>query len=161
MSGETIEAKFNLAKPVHFLALGFGSGLIKPAPGTWGTLAAVPLYLLLSELSIEGYLSVLVLLSLAGIWICGKCAEDVGVHDHPAIVWDEFAGYLLTMAFIEPTWQNIIAGFLLFRLFDIAKPWPIGYFDRKVRGGFGIMFDDILAGVFAFASLHLLQAIIN
>lgn len=161
MSADAIRARFDLTKPVHLLALGFGSGLLRPAPGTWGTLAVVPLYLLMAQLSIEAYLLILFFVCFFGIWICGRCAEDVGVHDHPAIVWDEFAGYLVTMLLIEPTLLNVVAGFALFRFFDIVKPWPIGFFDRKIRGGFGIMFDDILAGLFALAALHLLQPIIN
>lgn len=161
MSADAIRAKFDLTKPVHLLALGFGSGLLRPAPGTWGTLAVVPLYLLMTQLSLPIYITILALVCVVGVYICGQCATDVGVHDHPAIVWDEFAGYLITMLMIEPSLLNVVVGFVLFRFFDIVKPWPIGYLDRKVRGGFGIMLDDIIAGLFALAALHLLQPIIN
>lgn len=139
---------FDLKQPVQFLALGFGSGLAPKAPGTFGTLAAIPLFLLLSMLSPIFYLSAVILMSVAGIYICGKAADDVGVHDHPAIVWDEFVGYFITMIMVPVSWQSIAMGFLLFRVFDILKPWPISFIDKKISGGLGIMLDDILAGVF-------------
>lgn len=135
--------------PVHFLAFGFGSGTIPFAPGTFGTLAAIPLYLLLSKLSVLLYLFMTLLVVLAGIWICGRTSADLGVHDHSGIVWDEFAGFLITMIWVPVEWLWIVAGFLLFRFFDILKPWPIGWIDRKVEGGLGIMLDDILAGIYA------------
>jgi len=145
---------FNLKSPVQFLALGFGSGLAPKAPGTFGTLAAIPLFLLCSFLPLSGYLVVTVLVSIVGITICGKAADELGVHDHPAIVWDEIAGYLITMILVPVSLTNIIIGFAFFRLFDIVKPWPISLLDKKVSGGLGIMVDDILAGVFALAATH-------
>ena len=154
---------FKLSNPVHFLALGFGSGLLKPAPGTWGTLAAVPVYLLLIQLLPAGlwpYALVLAAGFLIGVYLCGKTASDIGVHDHGAIVWDEIIGFLITMTLITPTWQNILLGFLLFRAFDIVKPWPIKLLDKHVHGGFGIMIDDVLAGVFAWVLLSFAQAYI-
>ncbi len=160
MSDDAARARFDLTKPHHFLALGFGAGLLRPAPGTWGTLVAVPLYLLLSLFSPMIYLIVTLLVCVVGVWICGRCAEDIGVHDHGAIVWDEIAGFLVTMAFVESTWWNILLGFALFRFFDIVKPWPIGWVDRHVDGGFGIMIDDIIAGVFALIVLSLLPQLI-
>ena len=156
----TNEAKFTLTNPVHFLALGFGSGLIKPAPGTWGTLAAIPLYFLVMQLvssSSPVYLALILLSFFAGVYICGKAAEDAGVHDHGSIVWDEIVGFLITMLVVPVTWQNIVLGFLLFRVFDIVKPWPIKLLDKHVHGGFGIMIDDVLAGIFAWALLYLAQ----
>ena len=147
---------FDLKQPIQFLALGFGSGLAPKAPGTFGTLAAIPLFLLLTLLSPLFYLFVVALLSIAGIYICGKAAEDVGVHDHPAIVWDEFIGFFITMFMIPVSWQSILVGFLLFRLFDIVKPWPISFIDKKMSGGLGIMFDDILAGAFALFIMQLI-----
>jgi phosphatidylglycerophosphatase A len=92
---------------------------------------------------------------VAGIWICDKTARDMQVHDDSSIVWDELAGMLITMILVPLTWQNLLAGFLLFRLFDILKPWPISYLDKHVHGGFGIMIDDVLAGIFALGCLHL------
>jgi phosphatidylglycerophosphatase A len=141
---------------VDFLALGFGSGLLPFAPGTAGTAAAIPVYLLLQPLAAPWYVVVVVLLALAGIVICGQAASRLGVHDHPGIVWDEIVGYLVTMAFAPPGWLWIGLGFVLFRLFDIVKPWPIRWLDRQVGGGLGIMLDDLLAGVFSAVLLQLL-----
>ena len=151
-----VPAKTVFSSPVHFLACGFGSGLSPFAPGTAGTLAAIPLYLLLVQLPFWGYVAVLLVMSLAGIWICGESSRRLGVHDHGGIVWDEFAGFLLTMLAAPAGWMWIVVGFFLFRLFDIWKPWPIRLVDRDVPGGFGIMFDDILAGVYAWLVLQAL-----
>lgn len=148
-------AKFNLRKWQHFLALGFGSGLSPKAPGTAGTLAAIPLVWLLSFCSWPVYLSVVFAGSLLGIYVCGKAAKDAGVHDHGAIVWDEVIGFAITMLFVPVNAVTLLVGFLLFRLFDIVKPWPISVLDRKVHGGLGIMLDDILAGVAACIVLQL------
>ena len=147
-------ADFRLSNPVHFLALGFGSGLSKKAPGTMGTLAAVPLVWLMSHLSLELYLVITLVSCLVGIYLCGKTARDVGVHDHGAIVWDEIAGFMITMLAAPMSVLNLLVGFALFRFFDIIKPWPISWLDKHVHGGLGIMLDDILAGVMAMACLH-------
>jgi len=158
------QVDFKLSNPVHFLALGFGSGLIKPAPGTWGTLAGIPVYLLLLHVLPSGllpYLLVLLVSFIVGVYLCGKTAQDVGVHDHGAIVWDEFVGLWITMTLIPFSWLNLLLGFLLFRLFDIVKPWPIKLLDKHVHGGFGIMIDDVLAGIFAWAILMLSQPYIT
>ncbi len=142
--------------PTHFLAFGFGSGAAPFAPGTFGTLAAIPIYLLLQDLSWYSYLLVVIVGFVWGVSLCGRTAADIGVHDHSGIVWDEFIGYLLTM-FMAPTgWLWVVVGFLLFRVFDILKPWPINRLDREVHGGLGIMLDDVLAGIFACAGLHAL-----
>ncbi|WP_448210862.1 phosphatidylglycerophosphatase A family protein [Colwellia sp. MEBiC06753] len=146
---------FKLANPIHFLAVGFGSGLAPKAPGTFGTLAAIPVFWLMATyLSPSTYLWLTLVFTIVGISICGKAAESVGVHDHGAIVWDEIVGYLITMAFVPATLLNIVLGFVLFRIFDIFKPWPISIADKKLGGGFGIMFDDVLAGI---ASLIIMQ----
>lgn len=150
------KVSFDLKQPVQFLALGFGSGLAPKAPGTFGTLAAIPLFLLLAMLTPLYYLSAVIFMSVMGIYICGKAANDVGVHDHPAIVWDEFVGYFITMFMIPVSWQSVLVGFLLFRVFDILKPWPISFIDKKMSGGSGIMFDDILAGIFSLVIMHLI-----
>ncbi|MGJ8680866.1 phosphatidylglycerophosphatase A family protein [Paraglaciecola sp.] len=151
-----IRQRVSMFNPVHFLALGFGSGLAPKAPGTFGTIAALPLVVLLSYFSnFSVYLFVTLLVCILGIWICDKTAKDMQVHDDSSIVWDEFAGMLITMLAVPLTWQTLVAGFVLFRLFDILKPWPISYLDKYVHGGFGIMIDDILAGIFALACLHL------
>jgi phosphatidylglycerophosphatase A len=156
MSDKNSQVNFNLANPIQFLALGFGSGLAPKAPGTFGTLAAVPLFLLMSGLTPLIYGLLVLVVCISGIYICGKTANDVGVHDHGAIVWDEFAGFFITMFMIPVTWQSVLVGFILFRIFDIAKPWPISIADKKLTGGFGIMFDDVLAGFFALIIMHLI-----
>jgi phosphatidylglycerophosphatase A len=143
------------SSPIHFLAFGFGSGLSPKAPGTMGTLAAIPLYLLLAHLPLLGYLLVLAVMSVVGIWLCGESSRRLGVHDHGGIVWDEFAGFLLTMTAAPEGWAWIALGFALFRLFDIWKPWPVRIADRKIHGGLGIMLDDLLAGVYAWLLLQL------
>ncbi|MBV1912588.1 MAG: phosphatidylglycerophosphatase A [Cycloclasticus sp.] len=154
MSNKTPSLKQLLINPVQLLAFGFGSGLSKKAPGTMGTLLAIPFYYCLIQFYADFYLPVLLLVVISGIWICGKAAEDIGVHDHGGIVWDEIAGYLLTMYWVGFSWQNVLIGFVLFRIFDIAKPWPINWLDKKVKGGFGIMVDDLLAGLMSAACLY-------
>lgn len=145
-----------LSNPIHFLSLGFGSGLSPYAPGTMGTLVAIPLYLLLSQLELVPYLIVVAAGFCIGVFLCHKTSEALGVHDHSGIVWDEFIGYWITMIAIPAvTWQWILAGFLLFRFFDIVKPWPVKLADKRITGGFGIMIDDLLAGLYAFACLQI------
>ncbi len=144
-----------LSNPIHFLAFGFGSGLAPFAPGTFGTLMAIPLYLLMQSMSLPLYLVIVAIVSIVGIWICGKSSEMLGAHDHSGIVWDEFAGYFITMIAAPAGWVWILVGFALFRLFDIWKPWPISILDKQVDGGFGIMIDDIVAGFFALICLQL------
>lgn len=132
-----------------FLAFGFGSGLSRYMPGTMGTLVAIPLYLLLAKVNIVVY-SVLTLIAvMVGIQLCAYAAEKLEVHDFGGIVWDEVAGFLITMWIVPFSWQAVAAGFILFRFFDIIKPWPIKWIDHKVSGGLGIMLDDVLAGLFA------------
>ncbi len=149
-------AQFNLANPIHFLALGFGSGLAPKAPGTFGTLAAIPLLFLANFFSSLQYGLVIIFMAIAGIYICGKAAKDAGVHDHGAIVWDEIVGLMITLFMFPLTWQTILVGFLLFRFFDILKPWPISYLDKHCTGGFGIMIDDVVAGVFAWLGMYVI-----
>ncbi|MEJ2322344.1 MAG: phosphatidylglycerophosphatase A, partial [Gammaproteobacteria bacterium] len=146
----------DLRKPSHLLAFGFGSGLAPVAPGTAGTLVGIPLFMLLSQLPLAAYLLLTLALFVIGVRVCGLCSRDLGVHDHGGIVWDEIVGYLVTMIAVPFAWQWILSGFLLFRLFDILKPWPIRWLDRRVKGGFGIMVDDLLAGLFALAGQQLL-----
>lgn len=141
--------------PVSFLAFGFGSGLAPWVPGTMGTLMAVPFYLLAAHfLSLALYLALLVVAFTIGIYLCGRTAEKLGVHDHGGIVWDEFVGFWLTMVAVPPGWFWVLLGFVLFRIFDMVKPWPIRAVDRRVGGGFGIMIDDVLAGLAAAACLQ-------
>ncbi len=155
-SDKRITPDFDWRRPHHWLAYGFGSGLAPWAPGTFGTLAAIPLYLLLVPLPLIWYLAVLVPLFLIGVWACGKTNTELGVQDASAIVWDEILGYLITMIAAPAGWHWILVGFVLFRLFDILKPWPISMLDRSVHGGLGVMLDDIVAGLMAFALLQLL-----
>jgi phosphatidylglycerophosphatase A len=138
-----------LKDPVHLLALGFGSGLAPAAPGTFGSLVGVAAVLLVHPLSLAAELAVIAAALVAGIWICGESARRLGVHDHPGIVWDEITGMLITMAFAPDGWAWLAAGFVLFRFFDILKPWPIRKLDHGMAGGLGIMLDDVLAGVYA------------
>ncbi len=156
LSNDPYVSKLSLSNPIHFLALGFGSGLAAKAPGTFGTLAAIPLYLLMMGLPLTWYLGLTLLSVIAGIYICDKASKDMGVHDHGAIVWDEVAGLLITLIAAPAGWGWLLVGFVLFRIFDILKPWPIKWLDAKVHGGFGIMIDDVLAGIFALISLQAL-----
>jgi len=135
--------------PVHLLAFGFGSGLSPKAPGTAGTVVAMLIYLALPAMSPLLYALLILLSFVLGIWLCGKTATDLGVHDHGGIVWDEFVGYWITM-FMAPSglfWA--VLGFVLFRILDIFKPWPIKWADKQLKGGLGIMLDDVLAGIMA------------
>jgi len=148
-----------LRSPVHLLAFWFGSGLSPRGPGTAGTVAAIPLWLLLRwwSPSLPVYLGLLVVLFVFGCWVCGESAKRLGVHDYGGIVFDEVVGLLITCVPLLPAlgWVRgregwwLLAAFLLFRLFDIWKPWPIAWFDRRVEGGFGIMLDDVLAAIYA------------
>lgn len=155
MSNPSAARPSHLRDPFLLLALGFGSGLAHRGPGTAGTVVGVGLYLLIAPLPITATVMSTVVVVAAGIPLCGYAARRLGVHDDPGIVWDEIAGYLVTMLLLpfEVLW--IVAGFILFRILDIAKPWPIGWLDRRLGGGTGIMADDILAGVFACVLLHL------
>jgi len=146
-------AKVLLRSPACFLAFGFGAGLAPVAPGTFGTLVAIPIYLAASTLPLPAYLGLTVALFAAGIWICAECEQVLQVQDHSGIVWDEIVGFLVTMIAVPASLHSILAGFLLFRLFDVWKPWPVRYFDRSVHGGLGIMLDDLLAAVYAWLAL--------
>lgn len=142
--------------PAYFIAFGFGSGLMPLAPGTWGTLAAIPVYWLVSDTHWALYLLITALAFALGVWVSDKVTNDLGIHDYKGIVWDEVVGYLLTMFLAPPGLIWILIGFVLFRIFDIWKPQPIGYIDNKVKGGLGIMIDDVLAAVPAWLILQLL-----
>jgi phosphatidylglycerophosphatase A len=145
----TNKAKPRLANPVHLLAFGFGTGVAPFAPGTVGTLVGVLFFWLLGGLQIGIYIAIISVMYLLGIWLCDKASKDLGVEDHPGIVWDEIVGYLVTMIGMPVDLYWMLAGFLLFRLFDIWKPWPIRFIDKNVKGGSGIMLDDLLAAGYA------------
>lgn len=144
-----------LRNPIHILSFGFGTGLSPVAPGTMGTLIAIPIFLVLASFSPLIYLLTVIIMFFVGCWASGQTAKALQVHDHPGIVIDEIVGYLITMLFVPITWYWVILGFLLFRLFDIWKPWPISIVDRQVKGGFGIMLDDVLAALYSLLSLHI------
>ena len=150
----------DLRNPAHLLATGFGSGLAPRAPGTVGTLAALALWWPLHFLSIELYWLVIAVGSIAGIYICGRTARDQGTHDHGSIVWDEFIGMWIALAWIPVSIAWVAAAFVLFRVLDIFKPWPISWFDKNVHGGVGIMIDDVVAGLIALALLRAAAAFI-
>lgn len=153
--------RISLSNPWHLLAVGFGSGLSPVVPGTMGTLAAIPFYLLLVQTSLPVYVLITLLSCLVGIKICQVTSDDMQVHDHGSIVWDEFAGFWITMLVVPlfglPVfdWKIILTGFVLFRFFDMVKPWPIGWLDKRMHGGLGIMIDDIVAGVIAAVGLYI------
>lgn len=144
---------FVLRHPAHFIAFGFGAGLIRPAPGTWGTLVAYPLFFPLLALGVSGWWLMLLCLPLFvfGVWVCGKTGDALGVHDYGGIVWDEVVGMLMVLALAPATPAGWLLAFVLFRVFDIIKPWPIRWFDRQVHGGLGVMLDDVIAALFALA----------
>ena len=140
--------------PLHWIAFGAGAGLVPRAPGTAGTAAAIPVYLVIAAQPVAIHLLAVGLVVVAGVWVCGRTARELGVHDHPGIVLDEIAGFLVTMTALPFEWPWIVAGFVAFRILDIAKPWPISLADRNVGGGLGIMLDDLVAGAVACAALH-------
>ena len=151
----------NLRNPIHLLAFGLGSGLPKTAPGTFGTLAAVPVwFLFLQGVPTLPYIGVLLAGFALGVVLCEFTSRDLGVHDHGGIVWDEWIGLWITYLWLPDGWGWVLYGFLLFRFFDIIKPWPIKWLDKKVHGGFGIMIDDVLAGIFALAVVHFSAALL-
>jgi phosphatidylglycerophosphatase A len=144
-----------LHSPANFMAFGFGSGLAPYASGTFGTLPALLLCALLGGLPVVLYLAIIVLGFTAGIWFCNEATSYLGSHDHGAIVWDEIIGMLITMIAVPVSVGTLIAGFFLFRLFDVWKPWPIRWMDESIDGGLGIMIDDVFAGLLACIALHL------
>ncbi len=156
MKGKQLVLADLFSHPANFFALGFGAGLAPKAPGTLGTLVAVPIVLFCNQYGWQFYLLITFLLILSGLWLCGVTAKNLGVHDHSGIVWDEIAGFMVTMIAVPTEWQWLCLGFVLFRFFDILKPWPIGWLDRQVHGGLGIMLDDIVAGVMSLIVLQML-----
>lgn len=152
--------KINLKNPIHFLAVGFGSGLLKPAPGTWGSLAGLIIAILLWEITAcKLFFFLLSLIGfIAGIKICQQTSDDLGVHDDGRIVWDEIVAIWFMFVFLpEYHWGYYLLTFFTFRLFDIWKPAPIRYFDQKLESGLGIMVDDILAAIYALIALYVIS----
>lgn len=145
---------FVLRHPAHFIAFGGGAGLSPAVPGTAGTLLAFPLFWLLNpRLDLVEFLLLIAALFIIGVWACSVTGKALGVHDHGGMVWDEIVAFLLVLIFTPDSliWQAY--AFLLFRLFDILKPQPIRHYDRTLRGGFGVMFDDLLAAFFTLLCL--------
>ncbi|HET8898830.1 MAG TPA: phosphatidylglycerophosphatase A [Rhodanobacteraceae bacterium] len=157
MSLDAAQRRALLSSPAGWLALGLGAGLSPWAPGTVGSLAALLPWLALRQLPWPGYLAVLVLAFVLGVWACGKAGKAIGVADHGAYVWDEFVGQWLALlpCLWLPGWWWVALSFGLFRLFDILKPGPVGWADRACHGGFGVMLDDALAGLMAALTLAL------
>ena len=139
--------KLMFAHPAHFIALGAGSGLAKKAPGTFGTLLGLPLFLLISPLHFQTQIFIISGLFLLGIYCCEKTGQALGVADHGGIVWDEIVAMMLVLTFTPIQWQWWLAAFVLFRIFDIWKPVPIRQCDARIKGGLGVMVDDILAAI--------------
>lgn len=146
---------FLLKHPTHFVALGFGSGLSPKAPGTAGTVVALPMFALLTTLAISPTVQLIVIavLFVLGVPLCTQTGNALGVSDHGSIVWDEIVAMMLVLVFTPPTWLWWTVAFALFRLFDIWKPFPIRQCDANLKGGFGVMFDDLLAAIYAIVSM--------
>ncbi len=143
-----------LKDPVHLMAFGFGSGAAARAPGTWGSLAAIPFWLALAWMPPVAYWFFVFFAFLIGVWLCGKTARDLKVHDHGGIVWDEFVGMWIVLGLFPDNIYGVLMAFALFRLFDVVKPWPINWLDNHLPGGLGIMVDDVVAGFMAMAALY-------
>ena len=148
---------FLLAHPAHLIALGFGSGLAPKAPGTVGTVLGLPLFWAITAISpdLPNQLILIAATFLLGIWACARTGRALGVADHGGMVWDEIVAFALVLLLTPPGWLWMLAAFALFRLFDIVKPWPIRFFDARLKNGFGVMFDDLLAAGYAIACLQL------
>lgn len=141
--------------PIHFIGSGFGVGTLPIMPGTFATLLAIPIYLAMSRLPLWGYTLILIAFACLGVYACGALNRAMGTDDHPAAAWDEVVGYLVAMFAMPPQWYWIVGGFILFRVFDIAKPGPIGWLDRRIHGGLGVILDDVAAGVATVVILQL------
>ncbi len=147
-------AYFLFKHPAHFLALGFGTGLAKFAPGTWGTLLGFPLFLCIAPFNIAVQIFAGAIFFAIGVYLCDVTGDNLGVPDHGSIVWDEIVGMAIVLIFTPFNWFWWLLAFILFRLFDIWKPFPIRQLDAKLKNGFGVMLDDLLAAVYAIATIH-------
>ena len=144
-----------LTDPVNFLAFGFGTGLAPFAPGTFGSIPGLILFWLTLDFGLYVQLSIAIAMALVGIWICGESARRIGVHDHGGIVWDEIVGMYVTLFLAPVSIVGFVLAFVLFRIMDIVKPWPIRDLDHSMQGGLGIMLDDLLAALYAALLLAL------
>jgi phosphatidylglycerophosphatase A len=155
---KTPTIRFLFAHPAHFIALGFGAGLAPVAPGTFGTLVALPIAAALRAYANDSvFAAVIVVGFFVGVWAAGRTGRALGAADHGAIVWDEVIAFLLVLFFVGPDPVREAFAFLLFRGFDVAKPPPAGFIDRQWHGGFGVMADDIVAAFYALLILALWQ----
>lgn len=143
---------FKFYHPIHLLAFGLGTGFLRPGPGTWGTLPAIPLVFLLDHYFADYYLVVTAALLVSGVLICEVVTHELEISDHPSIVFDEWVGYMVAMLFIPVTIPGLVLGFILFRVFDIFKIGPVKFVDKNFKGSIGIMLDDVLAGLLAGAA---------
>ena len=151
-----------LSHPAGWIATALGAGLSPKAPGTAGSLVALlPWWLLLRGLPLGWYLAVLAAGFLLGVWACGVSDRRLGMHDQGALVWDEVIGMWITLLAAPQAWWWMVVGFGLFRLFDIWKPWPVSWADRRVQGGMGVMLDDVIAGIYALVVLQLAALLIT
>ena len=152
---------FAFAHPAHFIALGFGVGALPRAPGTFGTLLALPLWWLLGEA--QGPLALAAMLAALfalGVWACAVTGRHLGVADHGSMVWDEVVAFLLVLSIVPNAWSWQLAAFVLFRAFDIAKPAPIRQLEARFKGGFGVMFDDLLAAGYTLLVLAVFKRLL-
>ncbi len=151
--------KFVFAHPAHLIAFGFGSGLVPKAPGTAGTLLGLPLFWAIIRIApdLPNQIILLIAMFVLGIWACGRAGRALGVADHGGMVWDEIVAFALVLLFTPAGVAWLVLAFALFRLFDILKPWPIRLADTRVKGGFGVMFDDLLAALYAIAVIKGVQ----
>lgn len=153
--------RFLLSHPAHFLSFGFGSGLARKAPGTFGTLVGFPMYWYLApRLSDAIFILVLIWSFAIGVWVCDITGKALGVADFGGIVWDEIVAFVLVLFFTPPGWQWSLLAFALFRFFDIVKPPPIRYFDSNWHGGLGVMFDDLVAAGYALLCMALIKSVL-
>lgn len=153
--------RFLFSNPAHLLAFGFGSGLARRAPGTFGTLVAFPLYWYFApQLSDYLFILMLIVAFAIGVWVCGVTGKALGEADYGGIVWDEIVSFMLVLFFTPPGWYWSLLAFVLFRFFDIVKPPPIRYFDSNWHGGLGVMFDDLLAAGYALMCLALVKSVL-
>ena len=151
-----------LTNPIHLLAVGLGSGMSSIMPGTMGSAMAIPLWLLFNGLQPYLYWVLIVVAFIFGCFLCQKTSDDTHTHDSGHIVWDEFVGMWITLFFIPQIsvlWVAI--AFVAFRVFDMAKPWPIRWFDKRVPGGFGIMVDDVIAAIFSSVTVYVITLLIK
>jgi len=154
--------RFLFSHPAHFIALGFGAGLAPVAPGTFGTLVAIPMAMVLrANVQDPYFLAAIVVFALIGVWACGVTGRDLGVPDHGSIVWDEVVAFLLVLYFIGDDAFRVAIAFLLFRLFDIFKPPPIRQLDRAMKNGTGVMLDDLLAAGYTLLVFALWQRLVG